>query len=408
MTKLKLGVFAHPNKRKYLGQKNGYKRFYQDVYDLLQRWKERGVSKRERGYWVYRALYEHFDPSPVNRDGRLDKNLTTLKAIISCAPGRCCKRQSYCIDCLANWRYSKVKAIQEAHESNRALRLIFRRETLLIPRGLCYESPDSKELTFMQDNPFNPIHSMPAGTKKHKVINTMSLNPENVGMYKSNPESVSKSYLDLTSFLWKRIGGVDILFHPYEIDNYNNEKDEKKKAEKFSKIQEAHNTLNTSIRKAISAPSMHPLIPELLIHASLLTKEIRKSEGYIHRITLYPSYKNASVVVLRLDSLFLSTRDTYERLKKESDYWQSNRRYKKIELASRKNAHHHYRSKVLTTCRSVPRNIHKLMELMEERFPFTGNRYQRFLPEEFLFYMNCMSHYRLIRCGGAFQESKCR
>ena len=329
-----------------------------------------------------------------------------MKAIISCAPGRCCKRQSYCIDCLANWRYSKVKAIQEAHESNRALRLIFRRETLLVPRGLCYESPDSKELTFMQDNPFNPIHSMPAGTKKHKVINTMSLEPENVGMYKSNPESVSAAYTNMSAFMWRRIGGLDVMFHPEEIDEYYKAEDEAKEIKRV-KMMQAHNDFKARIREAISHP-LNPLIIELLVHATQLNKEIRKPEGYIHRITMFPSYKNASVVVLRLDSLFLDTRDTYERLKKESDSWQSNRRYKKVEIVSRKSAHHHYRSKVLTTCRNVPRDIHKLMELMEERFPFTGNRYQRFLPEEFLFYMNCMSEYRLIRCGGVFQESKCR
>lgn len=406
MTKLKLGVFAHPNRRKYLGLKNGSKSFYQDVYDLLQRWKEYGVSVNERGCWVYRALYEPFEPSPVNRDNRLDKNLTTLKAIISCNPNQCCRRQSYCIDCLANWRYSKVKAIQGAHDTNKDLRLLFRRETLLVPRGLCYENPDSKELTFMQDNPFNPIHEMPAGTKRHRVLNTISLEPEKVGMYKSDPESLSFAYTDMTSFMWKRIGGVDVIFHPYEIDNYNNSTKEKKEI-KREKIMEAHNRLNAAIRKAISEPSINPLIPELLIHASRLTKEIRKPEGYTHRITMYPSYKNASVIVLRLDSLFLDTRDTYERLKEESEYWQSNRRYKRIEMTSLKSAHHYYCSRTLTTCRNIPKNIHKLMELLEKRFPFIGNLYQRFLPEEFLFYMNCMSQYRLIRCGGVFQESKC-
>ena len=152
MSKLNLGVFAHPSKRLYLGKKNGAKRFYQKVYRLLDRWNTYGVSDKDEASWVYKVLYEPFDPSPVNHEIRLKKNLTTIRNIIDCKSNSCCRRQSYCIDCLANWRYSKAKAILQARKENRNLRLLLRKETLLVPRGVCFDGLDSQDLVFILSN----------------------------------------------------------------------------------------------------------------------------------------------------------------------------------------------------------------------------------------------------------------
>ena len=232
------------------------------------------------------------------------------------------------------------------------------------------------------------------------------MEPESYAAYKRDPFEASEAYDNMTARMWSRIGGSDVMFMPMDMDYYNNEPSEEKREKTAKSIIDGHNRLKDVMKRNISDPQNNPLIPELLIHASIMSRRIKDANDYIHRITVYPSYHNACVVVIQLDTLFLATKDVYERLKESDEYWKSNRRYRHVPLEGRFTYLKYYCTRTLTACKKIPADIHKLLEIMEVRFPFIGNRYARFLPTEFLFYMNCMSQYRLTRSAGVFSESE--
>lgn len=404
MAKLKLGVFAHPNSKVYLRQKEMSKSIYKNALHLLERWED-GCFYGMDEEWVYKSLYEPFEPSPIDRTGRLQKNITTLKAVINCREHSCCRRQSYCIDCLANWRYAKAKAIMEAASENPNLRLLFRSETVILPRGV-YIDPESKELRLITTKQINPVYSLPTGSKNHPHRITRVVEDGRLSDFRHNSECVTDQYDQINEKIWKLIGGVGISEDHYFID-LSRRLDDEKRARMQGSMLNKYNTLKKNIQAGISDREKNAIIPELLAHATVITKPLRNSLGYIHRVITVPSCKNNSVVLVRLDSMILQDRDTYIKFKETSPYWETDKRYRQYTLNGEPTYNWFYGVKTTTSCRVIPKDIHALLELLEKRFPFTGHLYSKFLPEEFLFYMNCMSEYRMIRCGGVFQESKC-
>lgn len=403
MGRNKVGVFSNHSVDLYNYHKGTAVNFYIDVYRQLEHFRDMEVTI-PAWQWILKALYEPFPPNPVDREGRLKKNMSVLDTVINCQPNRWCRRTAYCLDCLGNWRYKNALVIKHMHEKFRDLRLLLRRETILVPRGVYYTDRENKHLGLLIDEKINPIYDLPAGNKWHKDVQTRVVEDYRRDKFRKDKTETTDQYLDVVSDVWKYIGGLDVMEYPWRIDAYNTG-DESLRLQYEEGVKKAHDGLHYNLLHGVSDIEHNPLILELLVHATNITKTIRKSPGYLHRVIVAPSKLNLSVVMLRLDSLILDTSDKYKELREYDIYWTPQKHFDSIPWRGRTASSMSIRRKVNTSCITIPGNIYTLLRIMEDKFPFTGSWFAKFLPEEFLFYMNCLSNYRTVRSGGVFNNS---
>ena len=403
MGRSKVGVFSNHSVDLYNFRKGTAIDFYIDVYRQLEHFRDMEVTI-PTWQWILKALYAPFPPNPGNREKRMQKDMNVLDAVIGCQPNRWCRRTSYCLDCLGNWRYKNAVIIQNMHERFRDLRLLLRRETILVPRGVYYTDRKEKKLGLLIDEHINPVYDLPTGSKWHQKEITRVVEDYRLQDFRKDEYETTDQYSDILPSVWGYIGGMDVMVSPWRIDAYN-KGDEDFKAMYESSAKRDHDTLHYNLLHGVSDIEHNPLMLELLVHATNITNVLRKSPGYLHRLIVVPSYLNCSTVVLRLDSLILDTWDKYRELREVDGYWTPQKHFRDVSWRGHDRNTLSYRSKVNTTCVGIPDNIHSLLRIMEERFPFTGGWFAKFLPEEFLFYMNCLSNYRTVRSGGVFNLS---
>lgn len=398
-----VGVYAHPNKKYHDAMLEKVYAFYDSVQEVLSYMGRETVDKECD--WIRKALFGTSPACLIDRSDWRIKHIKQLDRVMRCKPGWNCGHLIYCPDCLANWRYTHAATIREMKKESSDLRLILRRESFLIPRGVYVSEDDSNKGLLINTN-INPVYDLPRGMrycngKPRRVVEDYRLKD-----FRNDTDNTTDQYEDLLSEVWKVIGGFNTIETPFQL-NYANNSDEESCIRFHQRREYQNDVIKNNIRKGISDYAINPLIPELLARATQITKRFRNTPGYIHRVIIVPSNVNEAVAILRLDSLFLAPRRFYDRFKAEAkegenDLWKTDKHYRKIPFKNDPHKVWSFCNKITTNCRRIPDDIHELLALLENRFPYTGNWFTRFLPQEFPFYMNCFSQYQYHRTAGVF------
>lgn len=394
-----IGIYAHPNKRYHDALLKKVCTFYDEVINILSYMGHEQVDRECA--WIRKAL---FTANPVCLTDRSDwrlKHIKQLNAVMQCKPGWNCRHLIYCPDCLANWRYTHAATIREMKKQSSDLRLILRRDSFLVPRGV-YVSYDGYKKGLLINTSINPVYELPRNENWRTGTRARVYESERLKEFWSDIDSTSDAYSDLLPRTWKLIGGFNTVENPLQLDYFNSLSPEAG----IGIHQQFFNQnalIQSNIQKGVSDMANNPLIAELLARATMITKKFRNnSKGYIHRVIVVPSNVNSSVIMVRLDSLFLAPRRIYDRLKKEDSMWKTDKHYRKIPFWEKAKSVWSVCNKITTNCRVIPDDIHEILGILENRFPYTGNWFTNFLPQEFPFYMNCFSQYHYHRTAGVF------
>ena len=396
-------VYAHPNKKYHDAMLKKVFSFYDSVQEVLGYMGQESVDRECA--WIRKALFGTSPVCLVNRSDWRLKHIKQLDRVMQCKPGWNCHSLIYCPDCLANWRYTHAATIREMKKESSDLRLIFRRESFLIPRGV-YVSDDGYKKGLLINTHINPVFDLPGGMRNFNGKQSRVVEDYRLREFRTGLDNTTDQYTDLLSDVWKIIGGFNTIETPFQLDYANGLDFDSCKKGQQGRLRR-NNLIKHNMQKGISDLAVNPLIPELLSRATQITKKFRNTPGYIHRIIIVPSNINEAVSVLRLDSLFLAPRSIYDQLKaeakeEENSSWKTDRHYRKIPFKNDPSKVWSVCNKVTTNCRRIPDDMHELLALLENRFPYTGNWFTRFLPQEFPFYMNCFSQYQYHRTGGVF------
>lgn len=394
-----LGVYAHPNKKYHDALLQKVYAFYDEVIDMLSYMKRGTVPSDKECAWVNRALFGTCPACITDRSNWIDKHIKQLERVMQCKPGWNCQHLIYCPDCLANWRYTHAATIREMKKQSSDLRLILRRESFVVPRGV-YDAGWKRGLLIHTN--INPIYDLPRNDAWYPYMPERVRETERLTEFRENFDSVSDVYDEYLLRVWDAIGGRNTVERPSRLKDLSCALPEDITRSRQLRF-EHDNLIKNNIRKGISDYTVNPLIAELLARATAITKRFRNIPGYIHRVIVVPPNLKDSVVMLRLDSLFLAPRRIYDRLKNEGDEdWVSNKHYENRFIHDDPTRVWSFFRKVTTNCRVIPDDIHALLALLENRFPYTGNWFTGFLPQEFPFYMNCYTEYHFHRTAGVF------
>ena len=145
---------------------------------------------------------------------------------------------------------------------------------------------------------------------------------------------------------------------------------------------------------------------ELQARWNRLNKLGQNTMGAVHRIIMTPSLLNMSTIRLRLDSLFLETRENYNYLKNRYDEFGSQKQFETIDWPGPPRGRQvwHPRSKVVTVCKPIHDNVMDSLKFVESRFPCSCDLYPNLLEEEFPFYMNCFAERAMTGMNGFFRD----
>lgn len=398
---------AFVNKNPEFHKKNRMRinRFYSAVLRMLNSWKESG-PRTPTDQAVYDMLYKHSDLSSIKREERLPANMRALHSVLTCGEhDHYCHNKSLCPECLSFWRYWVAKSMQEAHKINPRIHVIERQETILMPRGTYQDQYDDNELKLLIGRRINPVDELPTGSKWSKQGIWRFIEEDDRGEYTQDPEATTECYWDAFANTWNAIAGDDIVEDVAAYKLYENWSDEEKEdSKRFRKRQTE--VWKKNIKKGVSSLLVNPLLVELQAHWNRLNKLGQDTMGAVHRIIMVPSLLNRSTIMLRLDSLFLDTRDNYNYLKNRYNEFCSQKHFEVIDWPGQPRGRQvwHPRSKVVTVCKPIHDNVMDSLKFVESRFPCSCYLYPNLLEEEFPFYMNCFAERAMTGMTGFFRD----
>ena len=398
-----LGVFAHPNKEQHELSRQKTDKFYDSVLDCLHLMEDPDCHGDSDLQWIRQSLFGTCLASTVDRSYWLDKHIQMLDRVRHCTHGSRCMSAIYCQDCLADWRYRYASRIMDWHHKDPKLRLILQQKYILVPRGV-YTPYGMKSKRLLLNRYINPVQELPVGTKWNPEVISRVVEDYRLKEFRNDVDATSDAYTDVLSDVWRLIGGMGTITSPEFLDRFNNS-DFKTQKSMIERANKAAKELSRRCTNGVSDWENNPLIAELCSHARRIAKKIQDTEGYIQRIIVVPSMYNDAVIMLRLDSMFMARRDLFNKIKAEdtTGLLETQKKYTKIPWRNNPNCVWSFLTKETTAVRKVPDDMHKLLAILEDRFPFEGNRFTKFLPEEFPFYMNCFRHYSMTRQAGAFR-----
>lgn len=377
--------------------------FYDSVRDMLIYWRDRGpYNKLEET--LYRMLYENSEVYPANRRARLDKNIRALTKTIECRNGHACCNHRLCPVCLSFWRYGVAAVIQRAVQTNPKIRLVMRQETFLMPRGVYVDRDDPEELHLMLNRKLNPAYELPVGSKYSHYWIWKFLDDEDRKDYLADPDLTSDRYGDVFSFVWSAIGGSELLLSIDRLNDYPKWPSEEQERVR-AKLERARDIHKNNIKTGKSDPLYNPLMVELMSRMKRLDVLEKDSMGSVQRVMMIPSMLNQSTLLLRLDSLFLDTREHYRYVKEKYDELADQKKFIQIQWpGTTREMVWHPRHKSVMVCRSIPSNMKDILKIVESRFSNSCNLYPRLKFEEFPFFLNCLADKMLTKKTGFFRE----
>lgn len=381
-------------------------RYYSSVKAMLEDWDLAGPSNDTENT-IYRFLYEISDVYEGNRAKRFDLNINRLSKVINCRERHFCRDTSLCPVCLSHWRYGIASIIQRAVETNPKIRLVMRQETILMPRGVFHCSGNSKELCLMINNRLNPVYELPVGSKYSRYWVWKFLDDVDRQEYNSDHYFMTDRYDGVIFKTWKAIGGQDLVLSPFELDKYPLWKREYQE-NLHNKYLNAYKLQQENIKKGESNLLANPILVELMARMKRLDIIAKDSMGSVQRIMMIPSKLNDSTLLLRLDSLFLDTRDHYSYIKnKYEDELQDQKRFAQIAWPGwdgKQDHVWHPRRKAVMVCKNIPSKMRDILRMVESRFSTSCNLYPNLLVEEFPFFLNCFSGKQLTKRTGFFRD----
>lgn len=380
--------------------------FYDDVRGMLRLWDECGPQDKIEET-LYRILYEDSGIFPVNRSHRLEDNIKKLKRASECKERHVCGNKNLCPVCLSFWRYGVAKVLQRAVQTNPKIRLVSRQETFLMPRGMYKSQYYQGALQPMIDRRLNPVYELPVGSKYSRYWVWKFLDNDGRASYKDDPDVLSDRYEGAFFDTWRAIGGLELVLSPFEMNNYPTWEISYQDKIRNSKIT-VHEMHKTNIKKGISDPVYNSIIVELQARMKRLDWLFRDSMGSVQRIMMVPSLLNESTIMIRLDSLFLDTRDHYNYVKEKYDELEDHKKFQSVTWPGKRPYERvwHPRQKSVMTCKPIPPNMLDILKIVESKFSTSCNLYPRLTTEEFPFFLNCFVDKQFTKKTGFFREEE--
>lgn len=380
-------------------------RFYFSVLQTLNSWYDH-IPTNPTARAIYDMLYKPSELSSIDKEARLVSNIGVLNSIINCGHnGHFCKYTTYCPECLSFWRYKVAKSIQVAHQINPKIHVIARQETILMPRGVYQDQYADGEWRLLINRRINPVYELPVGSKWSNYWIWKFIEDRDPRDFVHNQSETLESYWDAFFSTWNAIAGNDIVENVSAYKQYQTWPKNVQELVKQDRREESKQ-LKNNIKKGISDLNVNPILVELQARWNKLNSIGKNTMGAVHRIIIAPSIWNQSTLLLRLDSLFLDTKDNYFYLQNRYEEFGKQKHFEAIDWPGSKRGLQvwHPRSKVTTVCKSISDNVIESLGFVESRFPCSCSLYPRLLQEEFPFFLNCFADRAMTGMTGFFRN----
>lgn len=358
-----------------------------------------------------------------HRKTSIETPASKLSRTLECRPLRVCKDLTLCPICLFNYKYALSKKILKVRLTTNEYCLVRRRESYILPRGVYtpydYDGMErlhplyaSMRSDFRSPNIYiNPVYELPGSHGPYySTRDDYDGSVANIARFRANPDQKDDNgdYSQMFEWTWKHLSGTDYLNSEYEYQSVLKvmDRDPEYKERIEERIEERNEFRKMLVRCTDPEMSKDNLSLRLSLRRKQLNAMTKDAVGAVHRIAIAPLPKNDTVIMIRLDSLFVMRKDLYQTLcEKYPEVWcyqKYNRRYPFYYngVAGVWDA----RVRTQCACRPIPKSIEGVYSVVNKSFPYLGTSLAKCYSIEMALILSVLRDYRSFTTVGCMRD----